>query len=180
YGDVNPSGKLPFSMARHEKDYPPFTPYAKNITYGYYHGYTLFDKKKVEVAYPFGFGLSYTQFAFSELTILEPTIGTEDTLRVRVTLSNTGAMAGAEVVQLYIGFQQSEVDRPVKLLRDFKKVYLEAGESQIVELAVAAKDLAWYNPDHKAWEIEPMVHELYVGSSAAPEDLLTDQFSIRE
>ncbi len=178
YGDVNPSGKLPFSIARKESDYPYFTPYAEEITYGYYHGYTLFDKKNIEVAYPFGFGLSYTQYNYSELNVLTPELAEDGTVKVQVTVSNTGDMAGEEVVQLYAGFANSSVDRPVKLLRDFTRVALQAGESTVVTLDVAAKDLAWYNPEAKQWQVEKMPYEVYVGASSDKNQLLLGSFTI--
>ncbi len=179
YGEANPSGKLPFSIAKQESDYPYFTPYTEKITYGYYHGYTLFDKKGIEPAYPFGFGLSYSDYNYSDLTVITPELTEDDTLKVQVTITNTGKVAGEEVVQLYIGFGNSSVDRPVKLLRDFDKISLQPGESKVVELAVAAKDMAWYNPDAKEWQVEYMDYEVYLGSSSAKADLLMGNFTIQ-
>ncbi|WOH38176.1 glycoside hydrolase family 3 C-terminal domain-containing protein [Thalassotalea fonticola] len=179
YGDVNPSGKLPFSIAKQASDYPYFTPYTEKITYGYYHGYTLFDKKDIEPAYPFGFGLSYTNYDYSNLIIANSELTENDSLRVSVTVTNSGKVAGDEVIQLYIGFANSAVDRPVKLLRDFARISLEPGQSKVVELEVAAKDMAWYNPQAKAWQVEKMNYELYVGSSSADQDLLESQFTVQ-
>ncbi|HBY85932.1 MAG TPA: glycosyl hydrolase [Colwellia sp.] len=178
YGDVNPSGKLPFSIAKQESDYPYFTPYTEQITYGYYHGYTLFDKENIEPAYPFGFGLSYSNYGYSNLTIQTPELTSSDTLKVTVTVTNNGKVAGEEVVQLYLGFDNSTVDRPVKLLRDFDKFHLNVGESKTVNLTVDAKDMAWYNPEAKAWEIEKMIYQVYVGASSAKQDLLISEFTI--
>ncbi|WOH38177.1 glycoside hydrolase family 3 C-terminal domain-containing protein [Thalassotalea fonticola] len=178
YGDVNPSGKLPFSIAKQESDYPYFTPYTEKITYGYYHGYTLFDKKDIEPAYPFGFGLSYSKYDYQDLTVLTPELTQDDTLKVQVTVTNTGDIEGEEVVQLYLGFDNSAIDRPVKLLRAFDKVHLNVGESKTVELAVKAKDMAWYNPEAKEWQIEKMTYQVYVGSSSAKQDLLVENYTI--
>ncbi|WP_136037978.1 glycoside hydrolase family 3 C-terminal domain-containing protein [Candidatus Colwellia aromaticivorans] len=179
YGEVNPSGKLPFSIAKQASDYPYFTPYTDKITYGYYHGYTLFDKKDIEPAYPFGFGLSYTDYNYSDLEVITPELTDNGTLKVQVTVTNSGKVAGDEIVQLYIGFAKSHVDRPVKLLRDFDRLSLQAGESKVVELEVAAKDMAWYNPEAKAWQVEHMDYEVYVGSSSAKQDLLKSYFSVQ-
>lgn len=179
YGNANPSGKLPFSIAKNQKDYPPFTPYTKNFKYGYYHGYTLFDKKGTTPAYPFGFGLSYTNFTYDSLAVKTQEISMDDILKVEVNVSNTGGVDGKEVVQLYIGFSNSAVDRPVKLLRGFKKVRLKAGETKKVLLDVAAKDLAWYNPATENWEVESMTYELYIGSSSAKNDLLQSTFIVK-
>ncbi|RKN80089.1 beta-glucosidase [Ulvibacterium marinum] len=179
YGNANPSGKLPFSIAKNQKDYPPFTPYTKNFKYGYYHGYTLFDKKGTTPAYPFGFGLSYTNFTYDSLAVKTQEISMDDLLEVEVNVSNTGEVDGKEVVQLYIGFSNSTVDRPVKLLRGFKKVHLKAGETKKALLDVAAKDLAWYNPATENWEVESMTYELYIGSSSAKNDLLQSTFIVK-
>lgn len=178
YGDVNPSGKLPFSIAKQESDYPYFTPYTEKITYGYYHGYTLFDKENIEPAYPFGFGLSYSQYDYSDLVINTPELTETDALNVSVKVTNSGQVAGEEVVQLYLGFDNSSVDRPVKLLRAFDKVHLEAGESKTVELTVKAKDLAWYNPEAKEWQVEHIDYQVYVGGSSAKKDLLMAEFNV--
>jgi len=178
YGDVNPSGKLPFSIAQQESDYPYFTPYTEKITYGYYHGYTLFDKENIKPAYPFGFGLSYSQYDYSDLVVDSPELTEADTLNVSVTVTNNGQVAGEEVVQLYLGFDNSAVDRPVKLLRAFDKVHLEAGESKTVNLTVKAKDMAWYNPESKAWQVEKMTYQVHVGASSAKKDLLMAEFSV--
>jgi len=178
YGEVNPSGKLPFSIAKQASDYPYFTPYTEKITYGYYHGYTLFDKKGIEPAYPFGFGLSYTNYDYTDLTIDNSELSDTDSLNVSVTVTNSGRVAGDEIIQLYIGFTNSSVDRPVKLLRDFNRISLAAGESKVVELEVATKDMAWYNPEAKEWQVEKMTYEVYVGGSSAKADLLTGYFTV--
>ncbi len=83
------------------------------------------------------------------------------------------------VLQLYIGFANSAVDRPVKLLRDFDKILLQPGESKVVELDVTAKDMAWYNPEAKACQVEQMNYEVYVGSSSANQDLLKSHFRVQ-
>lgn len=178
YGDTNPSGKLPFAMPEDSNDYPYFTPYTENINYGYYHGYTLFDKNNIEVAYPFGFGLSYTSYQYENLRVLTPELSDSGTLRVEVDVTNAGDMAGDEVVQLYVGFSKSAVERPVKLLRGFEKVALQPNETKTVSMEVAVGELAWYNPDSKKWEVESMPYEVFVGSSASVKDLLTASFVV--
>ncbi len=178
YGEVNPSGKLPFTIAQNQSDYPYFTPFTKQITYDYYHGYTLFDKEQITPAYPFGFGLSYTSFQYDSLSVTHESITADSTLIVDVDVTNTGYMTGKEVVQLYIGFENATVDRPIKLLRDFEKVELNASETKTVRLEVDAKDLAWYNPEINEWVIDAMEYEVYVGSSSATKDLLKGAFTI--
>ena len=178
YGTVNPSGKLPFSIARNDSDYPYFNPYTLTIEYGYYHGYTLFEKENIEVAYPFGYGLSYTTYAYSDLQIMESELNKDGILRAKVNVTNTGEVAGEEIVQLYVGFKNSSIDRPVKLLRGFDKIGLKPGETKTVALEVNIEDLAWYDPEAKQWKIEEMEYELYVGGSSAEKDLIVDSFLV--
>ena len=88
-------------------------------------------------------------------------------------------MAGEEVAQMYVGFANSAVDRPVKLLRDFDKVALQPGETRTVTLDVPVKELSWYNPDDREWQTEAMPYEVYVGGSSAMEDLLAETFIVQ-
>jgi len=178
YGKVNPSGKLPFSIARNDSDYPYFNPYTLKIEYGYYHGYTLFDKKNIEVAYPFGYGLSYTNYSYDNLNIENSELTTDDTLKASIEVTNTGEMAGEEIVQLYVGFKNSSVDRPVKLLRGFDKIKLQPGETKVVWFEVKTEDLTWYDPTVKQWKVEEMEYELYVGGSSTEKDLVMDSFLV--
>lgn len=175
-GEVNPSGKLPFTIPVNGSDLPFFDDHADAIEYGYYHGYTLFDRQGLRAAFPFGFGLSYTTFAYSNLRVKTKTGA--DSLLVSFDLENTGDRAGAEVAQVYIGLEQSTADRPVKLLKGFKKIFLKPGEKQQVTIAVKYTDLAWYNPKTKKWEIEEMEYTAYAGGSSRPEDLLTAKFRL--
>ena len=119
YGEINPSGKLPFTIAKNSIDYPYFNPYTDTITYGYYHGYTLFEKFKKEIAYPFGYGLSYSNFKYENFDF-NNVVNEDSTLIFSVDLTNISDVGGKEISQFYVGFENSEIDRPVKLLRDFK------------------------------------------------------------
>jgi beta-glucosidase len=175
FGDVNPSGKLPFTVPKLESDLPPFDSYADTANYGYYHGYTLFEKQKKEPRYPFGFGLSYTSFQITDLK----TSQTADNISVSVRVKNTGARAGAEVVQLYVATPESKIDRPEKLLRAFTKVYLQPGEEKAIELIVPEKDLAWYNTATKTWDLEKGKYEVIIGNSSRESDAIRKRFSIR-
>jgi beta-glucosidase len=179
YGEVNPSGKLPFAVPEDSADYPYFTPYTENITYGYYHGYTLFDKQGTEVAYPFGFGLSYTQYQYGNLQVLTSEPGVDGALEVEVEVTNSGPVAGDEVVQLYVDFTGSQIDRPVKLLRGFRKVALQPGETRVVSFRVPVSELAWYNPDAKEWQVETIAYDVLVGGSSAERDLLRASFRVQ-
>ncbi len=125
FGNVNPSGKLPFSIPTSVEHLPYFSSTDKEITYDLYHGYTLLDKNGHQPAYPFGFGLSYTRFEYSGLIVAEK----DDQLEVSVTVSNTGQRDGAEVVQVYVGKPDSKVERQKKLLKGFEKVFIPVGQS---------------------------------------------------
>jgi beta-glucosidase len=100
-------------------------------------------------------------------------------LKAEIEVSNTGSREGEEVVQLYIGFKNSSVDRPVKLLRGFQKVELHPGEKTQVKFEISMEELAWYNPETAQWEIEEMEYELYLGSSSAEADLSSFTFTYR-
>ncbi|MHA1730089.1 MAG: beta-glucosidase family protein [Promethearchaeota archaeon] len=168
FGEVNPSGKLPLTIPKNEDQLPFFDKNADEIEYGYYHGYTLFDKKGYEAAFPFGFGLSYTTFEYSNLQ----TSVKDDKIFVSVDVENTGDMFGQEIVQLYVGFEDSEIDRPVKLLRGFKKVPIKKGESKAVKFTLKKDDLAYYNADKKSWEVENIAYKIYIGASSKTSSLL--------
>jgi beta-glucosidase len=174
FGDTNPSGKLTFTIPKDPKHLPYFDKNADEIEYGYYHGYTLFDKKGYEPAFPFGFGLSYTTFTYSNLQVEVKS----DKVVGAVDVKNTGKVDGDEVVQLYIGFEKSQIDRPVKLLKGFSKVHLEPNENKTVSIEVPLKSLAWYNPESKSWEIEKIQYTIYIGPSSQNEELLSTQFNL--
>jgi beta-glucosidase len=166
FGDVNPSGKLPFTVPVNEMDLPHFDSYATTAEYGYYHGYTLFDKQKKVARFPFGFGLSYTEFDISNVVASKTKLNIDDTLQVNFAVKNTGNRSGAEVVQLYIGIQNSKVDMPEKLLRAFTKMALQSGEQKSTTLSVPIRDLAWYNAAKKSWQVDSGTYSLFIGNSS--------------
>ncbi|MET0554934.1 MAG: glycoside hydrolase family 3 C-terminal domain-containing protein [Vicinamibacteria bacterium] len=179
FGDVDPSGRMPLTTPRDESQLPFFDEYADTIEYGPYHGYTLADRNGYEPAYPFGYGLGYTTYAYANLQVATPVVAPDGQVDVTVDVTNTGRRAGEEVVQLYVGFAGSQVERPVKLLRAFAKVALAAGETKTVRLRVAARDLAWYDASAKAWRVEPMTYAVLVGPSSRAADLLAARFTVR-
>ncbi len=174
FGEVNPGGKLPFSIPLDSSQLPFFDKNAETIEYGYYHGYTLLQKEGQEPAYAFGFGESYTRF---ELTgaVFERR---GDSFWAEITIQNAGECAGDEVLQLYMGCSQSEVDRPLRILRDFKRVSLEPGESMQVCLSAPLDTLSWYDETEKVWVQEDAAHEMYIGTSSRPEDLVSGLVTI--
>lgn len=163
-GKVNFSGKLPFTVARHEDDYPEFKyigqhPYT--IDYGYYHGYMKLDKEGKSAAYPFGYGLSYTSFEISRAKVSE----VEDYLDVTAIVKNTGKVAGAEVVQVYAGSKGcSGDDRPVKQLKGFRRVSLKPGEETAVNIRIPKEDLMFWTPN--GWVLDN-AYTVYVGTNCA-------------
>ncbi len=174
YGDVNPSGKLPYVVPYAEEDLPHVDWEATDQYYEYYHGYTRLEKNGVKPLVPYGFGLSYTTFDISD-----PKAAVEgDCLKVTARVKNTGDRDGDEVVQLYVGFQNSAVDRPVKQLRGFSRVSLKAGEEKTVEIVTPVEKLKWYNPVYREWQLEHMDYPIYVGSSSAQEDLTETVISL--
>ncbi|HEX6738040.1 MAG TPA: glycoside hydrolase family 3 C-terminal domain-containing protein, partial [Vicinamibacteria bacterium] len=178
FGDVNPSGKLPFTVPKDASQLPPFDNRSAAVDYGYYHGYTLAEKQGFEPTYPFGHGLSYTTYRYSNLTLPSDRVPADGILRASVDVTNTGRRAGREVVQLYVGFGDSKVDRPVKLLRGFEKVALAAGETRTVSFAVPARDLAYYDAAARHWVVERAPHRVLVGPSSRAADLLEARFTI--
>ncbi len=169
FGDVNPSGKLPVVFPKSKDQLFEFDNQAKEVVYDYYHGYRFFDKNKLEPEFPFGHGLSYTTYEYTNLRLIKGADG----VNARVDVTNTGKVAGEEVVQLYVGYKGSKVLRPKKDLKGFKKVKLEPGIKRTVEMHLDPRDLSFYNAEKGAWEIEPIEYVVSVGPSAADKDLLT-------
>lgn len=163
-GDVNPGGKLPFTVAKREEDYPPFLHIGckdKRIEYGYYHGYTLFDKKNIEPEYPFGFGLSYTSFELSAFAVNQG----EEGISVSAQVKNIGRVDGDEVVQVYVAGNSNKADRPVKLLKGYKRVSVGAGETVTANITLDIDDIKFFNPDTKMWELDES-YDVFVGNSS--------------
>ena len=174
FGKTNPSGKLPFTIPKETSHLPYFDIDVDEIEYGYYHGYALMEKEKIEPAFPFGFGLSYTDYSYKNIQVES----SGEKIVASVDVTNEGKVAGEEIVQLYIGFENSKVERPQKLLRGFTRAALKPKETKTVSLEVMKKDLAWYNPETRAWEVENIDYTIYLGSSSKNTDLLTTQISI--
>ena len=163
FGEVNPSGRLPFTVAKRREDHPPFDPFSLSVEYGYYHGYTLMDKNNVESRYRFGHGLSYTTFRMDSLLFWgEAWEGRKQTAVFAVRVTNNGNRPGAEVVQAYVGFPGTMVERPKELLRDFKKVSLKAGESAWVPIHIDVDELRYFDVPSNSWINEPGPYRLVV------------------
>jgi beta-glucosidase len=171
FGDVNPSGRLPVTFPVRWEDCPAFatfpgtagtTRYAEGIFVGYRH----FDAKQVEPLFPFGYGLSYTTFAYDSMAVSPATVKPGAAIEVRVTVRNTGARRGAEVVQLYVGDVRSTLPRPPRELKGFQKVNLDPGESRVLTFPIGPEALAFFDPERKAWALEPGAFDIQAGSSS--------------
>lgn len=162
FGKVNPSGKLPFVIAKHDEDYPIVNWNARKQYYDYYHGYRKLDKEKKAAEFAYGFGLSYTSFALSDISVTT----SADTALFSGTLTNTGDRSGGEVVQIYIGFTESAVDRPMKTLKGFQKLYLDAGESKQFRIEVRKQSLSFFDEQSSCYVEEDIDYLAYIGTDA--------------
>lgn len=199
-GAVCPSGKLPITIEKKFEDSPgyPYLPEGEELYAGWdgdgdmmkevydleykegvFVGYRWYESKKIEPLYPFGFGLSYTNFNYSNIKLSASTIKKGETLKVQFVLANTGAVEGAEVAQLYIKDHESSVARPAKELKDFIKVTLLPGEKKLIELEVTEADLSFYSEDKEAWVAEPGKFSVMIGS-ASNNILLEKIFTLSE
>lgn len=171
-GRANPSGKLAETFPYRLEDTPAYTsfwPDANNsITFdeGVFTGYRWYDTRDIEPMFPFGYGLSYTSFAYSDLRVSSESISEGETLEVTVTVTNTGDRAGKETVQLYVHEHESRFSRAVRELKDFAKVEIEAGESKDVTLRVAGADLAQWDIAVGGWVVNTGAFDVLVGSSS--------------
>ena len=180
-GDVNPSGKLPFTWYARLEDcgahatgsYPGTWREGHQIideTYkeDIFVGYRWTDKQQIKPLFPFGYGLSYTTFKVSNLRADKKEMTADDQLTITADVKNVGSLAGAEVLQLYISDTQSSLPRPVKELKGFKKVYLEPGETQQVSFIIDRSALSFYDEKTGAWTAEPGEFVAMVNNSSAP------------
>ena len=171
FGDYNPGGHLVTTWPASMDQLPPMMDY--NIRHGRTYMYA-----KGKPLYPFGHGLSYTTFRYANLKTSAPKIAKDGAVTVSVDVSNTGKVAGDTVVQLYIGYPKSQVERPIKELEGFKRVHLAAGETQTVQIPLKASQLAYWNVNAKAFEVENVPVSLMIGESSA-DIKLTQSFSVQ-
>jgi beta-glucosidase len=178
FGDYNPSGKLTAGFPRKTGQIPVFY---NTYNTGRPETENKYTSKYLDVPntplYPFGYGLSYTSFAYSDLSMNTDKISFSDTLNVSVVVKNTGKISGEEVVQLYIRDLVGSIIRPVKELKGFKKIKLEPGESKIVEFSITAGDLAFYNSQN-IFRAEPGHFQIFIGPNS--EDLKQGRFELSE
>lgn len=178
FGVVNPSGKLPMTFPASVADLPrpviagppdATTPFPVNYSEGLLVGYKYYDAKNITPAFPFGFGLSYTTFAFSNAKLVD-NVASSGNFQVTFDLANTGAVAGAEVAQVYVGFP-SGMGEPPRRLVGWQKVLLQPGAQQHVTIQVNLSDsshpLSWWDPASSAWRVSPADYVIYLGNSSA-------------
>ena len=171
WGDVNPCGRLPESFPHQLEDNPSYLSYGGEgdtavYSEGVFVGYRYYDKKKMDVLFPFGYGLSYTSFAYSNLTLSSTAIRDTQTLTVTVDVTNTGSRAGKEVVQLYVGDPVSTVFRPVRELKGFEKIWLEPGETKTVCFELGKRAFAYWNTQINDWYVESGVFSIEIARSS--------------
>ena len=182
FGTVNPSAKLPETFPLKLEDNPSYLSYIGEgdvVEYreGIFVGYRYYDKKKMDVLFPFGHGLSYTTFAYSNLRTDKEQMKDTDIMKVSVDVTNTGKMAGKEVVQLYVADRESTVIRPVKELRDFAKVELLPGETKTVTFTLDKRAFAYYSVRIHDWHVETGVFDIMIGKSSR-DIVLTKEVSV--
>ena len=160
FGDYNPAGRLVQTWPKSLDQVPPIMDYdlRHGRTYLYFKGQPL---------YPFGYGLSYTKFDYSNLRLSSAKLAKDGAITASVDVKNTGKLAGDEVVQMYVEHPKSQVARPLKELKGFQRITLKPGEKKTVRMALKAQSLAWWNEKQKAWEVEAEPIGIQIGSSSA-------------
>jgi beta-glucosidase len=173
-GKISPGGKLPFVLPVREEDLPRIRWDTKNQWYDYYHGYRKLEKEGTPPLLSYGFGLSYTSFKTSH-----PCFETDGkNITASCTVQNSGGMEGDEVVQMYAGFKNSKIDRPVKTLCGFFRVHLRVREKKRVVISCPIEKLMYYNTAKRAFELEHMEYEVYIGTSSADKDLFSGSIKL--
>jgi beta-glucosidase len=171
FGVVNPSGKLPTTFPVRLQDNPAYINYPgenERVHYGegIFVGYRYYEYKDLEPLFPFGYGLSYTDFEYGNVVLSNHEMKPGETLSVNVNVTNVGSMAGKEVVQLYIRDSESRLVRPLKELKGFAKVELQPGETQLINFEIGEDALKYYDDGLRRWVAEPGIFELFIGGSS--------------
>ena len=170
YGAVNPSGKLAETLPIKLEDNPSYLNFGDGVKVEYHEGifvgYRYYEKKKMDVAFPFGHGLSYTTFKYSNLRTDKDTMTEGETIQVSVDVTNIGDRAGKEIVQLYVSDLTNAARRPEKELKGFEKVALNPGETKTVTFTVDKRSLAWYNTEIQDWYAASGTYEILIASSS--------------
>jgi beta-glucosidase len=171
FGDVNPSGKLPDTFAARRDEYPDFGNYPgqnDQVHYaeGIYVGYRHFDKDNIKPLFPFGYGLSYTTFRYSNLKLSDAALSPDGSITASVDITNTGKRTGEEVAELYIHDLHPKIDKAVRELKGFAKVALAPGETKTVDFTLTPCDLAYFDATGEQWKADPGEYEIEIGASS--------------
>jgi beta-glucosidase len=171
FGEVNPSGKLAETFPKklsHNPSYLNFPGEGNKVEYreGVFVGYRYYDKKEIEPLFPFGYGLSYTTFEYTDIIVDKKEITDKETIEVKVKVKNTGKVKGKEIVQLYVRDVESKVNRPEKELKGFEKIELAPGEEKTVTFKLDKRSFAYYNTEIRDWYVESGEFEILVGKSS--------------
>jgi beta-glucosidase len=177
-GKVNPSGKLPLVIPKQESDLPSFDKNATEIVYDLWHGYRKLERDGNTPTYPFGYGLSYTQFEYSNLALSQRELAENDTLQISLDVTNTGGCAGDEVVQLYVSAKGSSVERAPKELKGFIRVLLQPGETHTVCFDLPVYQLAYYDESQSRFIVEAIEYEVMVGRHSLDDQALRARFTV--
>ena len=170
FGEVNPSGKLPTTFPKSLKDTPAFNHYpGENLQMDYleeiFVGYRWYEKEKIKPLFPFGFGLSYTSFEYSNLRIIPPK-QEDSAIAFSFKVTNTGGIRGKEATQCYVSVHNSSIERAPKELKRFSKVDLEVGETKELTFELTERDLSYWNESAGSWAVEPAEYRIHVGGSS--------------
>jgi len=171
FGDINPSGKLPTTLAARREDYPDYGNFPGKdgqVTYteGIYVGYRHFDKQNIAPLFPFGYGLSYTTFRYSHLRLSRSQMGSNGTVTASVDVTNTGQREGAEVAELYVHDPAPKIDKPVRELKGFGKVDLLPGKTKTITMTLRPRDFAYCDVPGKQWKADAGRYQIEVGGSS--------------
>jgi beta-glucosidase len=187
-GKTNPSGKLPITIEQKFEDSPgyPYIPKGESLKTGWpedmnlwhpqnnleykegvFVGYRWYEAKKIKPLYPFGFGLSYTKYEYSNIKLSSSSLKTGENITVECTIKNIGKFGGSEIIQLYISDENPSLPRPIKELKGFRKIYLEPGQSKSVSFVITKKELSYWDVSKNDWYAEPGKFEILIGSSSA-------------
>jgi len=166
FGKKNFSGKLPITWPKSASDLPPFSG-GTTTTMDYYVGYRYFDKENKTPRFPFGYGLSYTKFEYSNLVLPCSDATQSAVVKVSVDVANTGSVDGDEVVLLFVSYPDTKARRPIKELKGFARVSVPAGSKKTVQIPLRVSDLKYWNSTDKKWVVETGTVKVQVGPSSA-------------
>ncbi|QIL91251.1 hypothetical protein GNX18_16770 [Microbulbifer sp. SH-1] len=180
FGDRTPSGKLPFVIPKYSKQLPSFDKDAKEITYDLWHGYRKLDADNNIPAFPFGFGLSYNEYTYTDIKVSSESVYADEVIQITLSIFNNGQFKGEEVVQIYVNVPCSSVDRPSSELKAFKRVAVEAMSSTTTSIDIYVHDLAYFDEESDNFVVEPTDYILTAARFAGDPDGISVSVSVLE